>query len=86
MRDLSRMGITEVRPERPRIVAWEPGPGRTSAAILTALRAAGIEGRIGARAEPAGNFDAVYMADDEQRVREIILAVDPEAKPLTVGR
>ena len=85
-RDFSQWGVNEVRAERPRIVAWAPGPGGSSAAILAALRAAGIECRVGSRREPVGNFEAVYMAAEEQTVRRAILAVDGDARPLTVGR
>ncbi|KAA1420599.1 hypothetical protein FE697_016760 [Mumia zhuanghuii] len=85
-RDLSTMGQSDVRPERPRIIAWCPGAGTPSAPILAALRAEGFDVWIGSRREPAGNFEVSFLAADAERVRAIIAAVDPAATPLTVGR
>ncbi|MFD1827467.1 MULTISPECIES: hypothetical protein [Mumia] len=85
-RDLSRMGLSDNRPERPRIIAWKPGEGRSCAPILAALRAEGIDTWIGSRREPVGNFEVACLQDDVERIRAIIAAVDPDAAPLTVGR
>ncbi|WP_370614639.1 hypothetical protein [Mumia sp. Pv 4-285] len=85
-RDLSQMGLSDVRPERPRIIAWCPGEGSTNAPILAALRAEGFDVWIGSRREPVGNFEVSFLSADADRVRAIIAGVDPAAAPLTVGR
>lgn len=85
-RDFSRMGLSHDRPEKPRFGAWAPSDGKTSAPILAALRAEGFVAQIGSRKVPVGNFEVQYLHSDADRVREIILGVDPGAIALTVGR
>lgn len=80
------MGLSHDRPERPRVFAWCPGPGRTCAPILAALREAGVDCWIGSRREPVGNFEVSHLEADTDQVRSIIASVDPDAVPLTVGR
>ncbi|WP_262848848.1 hypothetical protein [Mumia quercus] len=80
------MGLSDDRPERPRIAAWSPGEGRSCAPILAALRAEGIDTWIGSRRVPVGNFEVACLEGDNERVRAIIEAVDPDAAPLSVGR
>lgn len=80
------MGQSDNRPERPRVVAWRPGPSHSCAPILAALRAAGIDCWIGSRREPVGNFEVSFLRADAERVPTIIGTIDPSAAPLTVGR
>lgn len=74
------------RPETPTYAAWAPGDGRSSGPILAALRADGFIAQIGSRPTPAGNFEVCYLVDQQDRVEQIILDIDPTATRLTVGR
>lgn len=85
-KDFSRMGLSHDRPEKPRYGAWAPSEGKPSMPILAALRAEGFGAQVGARRTPAGNFEVQYLAADADRVRDIILGIDPGATSLSVGR
>ncbi|UYM06486.1 hypothetical protein [Solicola gregarius] len=77
---------SRVRPETPAYAAWAPSESSSSRAILAELRGQGFVAQIGSRAVPAGNFEVCYLRDQQARVEEIILGLDPEATRLTVGR
>jgi hypothetical protein len=66
--------------------AWAPGAGQSSRPILVALREAGFLAQIGSRRAPAGNFEVRCFAAERQTTVDIITAVDPAARPLSVGR
>jgi hypothetical protein len=80
------MGVGRATAERPQVVAWRPGEGRSSRPVIDALRSAGVDCWIGARREPPGNFEVSCLAADLDRVRELILQIDSDAAVLTRGR
>jgi hypothetical protein len=66
--------------------SWAPGAGQSSRPILAALRKAGFLAQIGSRRTPAENFEVRCSDAERQTTVDIITAVDPTARPLSVGR